>query len=93
MNTVQGDNITLGNVATILGWVFLFNMVLLLLWSLVFFAAHDWMYCLNTRWFNVGRHEFDLLNYGLIGFLKIINITFFLFPYLAIKVLLRKKAG
>ncbi|MRR58861.1 MAG: hypothetical protein EG824_11710 [Deltaproteobacteria bacterium] len=93
MNSVQGNNITLENLATILGGAFLFNLALLLLWSLAFITAHDWMYGMNTRWFNIGRHEFDLLNYGLIGFLKIINIAFFLFPYLSIKLLLRRKAG
>ncbi|MGA7827041.1 MAG: DUF6868 family protein [Geobacteraceae bacterium] len=93
MNTVQGKNITLENLATILGGVFLFNLALLFLWALVFIAAHDWMYGMNSRWFDISRHEFDLLNYGLIGFLKIINIAFFLFPYLSIKLLLRRKAG
>jgi len=82
---------TLENLATILGGAVLFNLALLLLWSLVFITAHDWMYDMNTRWFIIDRHEFDLLNYGLIGFLKIINIAFFLFPYLSIKLLLRKK--
>jgi hypothetical protein len=93
MNTVQRNNITLENLATILGGAFLFNLALLLLWSLVFITAHDWMYDMNARWFNIDRHEFDLLNYGLIGFLKLINIAFFLFPYLSIKLLLRRKAG
>jgi hypothetical protein len=92
MNTVQGNNITLENLATILGAAVLFNLALLLLWSLVFITAHDWMYDMNVRWFIIDRHEFDLLNYWLIGFLKIINITFFLFPYLSIKLLLRRKA-
>jgi len=91
MNTVQGNNITLENLATILGGVFLFNLALLLLWSLVFITAHNWMFDMNATWFNIDRHEFDLLNYGLIGFLKIINIAFFLFPYLSIKLLLRRK--
>ena len=92
METVQGKNFTLENLATILGGVFLFNLALQLLWALIFIAAHDWMYVMNSRWFGISRHEFDLLNYGLIGFLKIINIAFFLFPYLSIKLLLRRKA-
>jgi len=92
MNTVPGNNITLENLATIVGGVFLFNLALQLLWALIFITAHDWMYAMNARWFNIDKHEFDLLNYGLIGFLKIINIAFFLFPYLSIKLLLRRKA-
>jgi hypothetical protein len=92
MNTDQGKNITLENLATIVGGVFLYNLALQLLWALIFIFAHDWMYGMNSRWFDIGRHEFDMLNYGLIGFLKIINIAFFLFPYLSIKLLLRRKA-
>lgn len=39
MNTVQGNNITLENLATIVGGVFLFNLALQLLWALIFIAA------------------------------------------------------
>ena len=46
---------------------------------------------MNTKWFNIGRHDFDLINYCGIGFVKISILLFFLFPYLSIRLTLRKK--
>jgi len=38
----------------------------------------------------VSRHDYDLMSYFGIAFIKIINILFFLFPYLSIRLLLRR---
>ena len=93
MNGGERNNITLESIATILGSTFLLNLTLLFLWFFPVLFAPDWMYRMNVRWFAISRHEFDLVNYVGIAFLKIINIVFFLFPYLSIKLLLRRKKG
>jgi len=46
---------------------------------------------MNARWFNIGKRDFDLINYFGIGFVKISILLFFFFPYLAIRSMLRKK--
>lgn len=91
MDNNQRNNITLDSLATILGSTFLFNLAILLLWLCIILFAPEWFYKINAKWFNIGKHEFDVINYCGIGFLKIINIVFFLFPYLSIKLVLRKK--
>ncbi len=90
MNIGQRNNITLEAVAAILGGSFLINYAILLLWFLIILFAPDSMYSLNIRWFAIDRHEIDLINYGGIAFLKIMNILLFLCPYLSIKLWLRK---
>ena len=91
MDNEQPNYITVESLATILGGAFLFNLAILLLWFGCILFAPEWFYKINANWFNIGRHEFDVINYCGIGFLKIINIVFFLFPYLSIKFVLRKK--
>ena len=91
MNDGQRHTITVEALATILGGSFLISYAILVLWFLMVLFAPDSLYGLNTRWFAITRHEFDLVNYSGIAFLKIINLVFFLCPYLSIKLLLRKR--
>jgi len=91
MNEGQRHSITLEALATVLGGAFLINFALLLLWFCIFLFLPEWFYRINEKWFAIGRHEFDLINYTGIAFMKIINIVFFLCPYLSIKLWLRKK--
>jgi hypothetical protein len=91
MSDGQRNTFTFDGLATILGGSFLISYAVLVLWFLIFLFAPDSLYGLNTKWFAIDRHEFDLINYGGMAFLKIINLAFFLSPYLAIKVWLRKK--
>ena len=91
MNDGQRNALTLETLGTILGSSFLISYAVLLLWFLVSLFAPDCLYGLNTKWFALSRHEFDVVNYGGMAFLKIINLVFFLSPYLAIKLWLRKR--
>jgi hypothetical protein len=86
----QRNYITLEALAAILGCTFLFNLAILLLWFCIILFLPEWFYRINENWFAISRHELDLINYCGIAFLKIINIVFFLLPYLSIKLLLRK---
>lgn len=91
MNDGQRNTLTLEALATILGGSFLISYAVLLLWFLIFLFAPDCLYGLNTKWFAISRHEFDVINYCGMAFLKIINLVFFLCPYLCIKLWLRKR--
>jgi len=46
-----------------LGWCTLINLCLLLVWFLVFALAHDWMYRLHGRWFQISVETFDAIHY------------------------------
>jgi uncharacterized membrane protein YukC len=63
----------------------------LLVWFLFYLHLSGWLYEMNTKWFNISRHEFDLLNYCGIGLVKITALLFFFFPYVSIRLLLHKK--
>lgn len=45
-------------------WCSIINYGLLIVWFLVFVAAHDWLYRLHAKWFRVSVEQFDAMNYG-----------------------------
>lgn len=91
MENNERNDVFLQTVATILLRSFLIGLAFLLLWLLLYLIAPSWMFEMNTRWFDIGKRESDLINYYGIGFVKISILLFFLFPYLAIRSLSRKK--
>ena len=92
MENKERNDVFFQTLAAILIRSFLIGLAFLLLWFLVYLIAPGWMFEMNARWFvDIGRHDFDLINYYGMGFVKICNILFFLFPYLAIKWTLRRR--
>jgi Na+/alanine symporter len=92
MNEGQGHNITMESLATVLGGAFLINVAIVLLWFCLTALMPDVFYKMVENWgFAVSRHEFDLVNYAGMALMKILNLVFFLSPYLAIKLWLRRR--
>lgn len=78
------------NLAGIFIRCFFLAYALLLIWFVFYWAGGDWGYNLTSHWFTVSRHEYDLVCYYGIGFMKICVLIFFLAPYIAIKLVLLK---
>jgi len=89
--TKDEQNNLLDAVAGILLRCFVLSFCLLLLWFVLYLLAADWAYSIHSRWFEIDRHNFDLMNYYGMGILKIAGFLFFLFPFVSIKLILRKK--
>jgi hypothetical protein len=71
---------------------FVLGYLLLLLWFGAYVVAGDAMiYGLAGKLFGLTPHEVDLIHYGGMVFVKCVVILFFLFPYLAIRLVLRKR--
>ncbi len=90
MGNNERNDAFLQTVATILLRSFLFGLAFLLLWFVLYLIAPGWMFEMNARWFNIGKRDFDLINYFGMGFVKVSILLFFFFPYLAIRSMLRK---
>lgn len=89
MNKEERINL-MENLAGIFIRCFFLTFALLILWFVLFLAADDWGYCIQSYWFELNRYEYDLLNYYGMAFVKMCAFIFFLFPYIAIKLVLRK---
>lgn len=62
---------TLAALKTFLLWSLGFHTLLLTLWFFIFVGAHDWMYRLHTRWFQLSVATFDTLHYAGMGLYKL----------------------
>jgi hypothetical protein len=60
------------------------NYVFLLIWAGAFIFAHDWMYRLHSRWFNIPVETFDAIHYAGLAIYKIAVIMLNLVPLIAL---------
>ena len=72
---------------------FVLGLIPLLLWFGMLVFAGDWVYNIHSKWFDITRHEFDLIHYCGSGLLKLCIFLLFLFPYIAIRLVLMKRVG
>jgi hypothetical protein len=70
----------------VLLWCTVLNYGVLLVWFLFFLLAHDWLYRLHGRWFQLPREQFDALHYGGMALYKIGILLFNLVPYIALRI-------
>ena len=71
---------------------FFLCFIVLLIWLLFYILAGDFMYQVHSKFFEMTKPEFAVINYCGIMFLKIITFTFFLFPYVACKLCMKKQS-
>ena len=68
----------------VLIWSLVFNYSILLVWFAALTLAHDWVYRLHTRWFQLSRRSFDAIHYGGMAAYKIGVLLLNLAPLVAI---------
>ena len=95
MDAREPKDVFLDALAKVLIRCFLMGLALQLLWFVLFMRVGEWAYGIHSEWFELlTRHDFDLMNYYGMALLKIGIFTFFLIPYLSIRlVLLSNKRG
>jgi hypothetical protein len=71
-------------------WVF--GFLLLLIWFGAFTLAGEAIHRLHGSMFGLSSHELDVIFYCGMGLLKLLVIVFFFFPWLAIRLVLRKSS-
>jgi len=81
----EEQNSLLEAVAGVCLWCFVLSICLLLLWLLFYLLAGNCVYGVHSRFFDITRHEFEVVGYCGSGLVKIAAFLFFLFPYVAIK--------
>ncbi len=71
-----------------LGWSTLIHLAILLWWLLVLLLAHDWIYHLHSRWFEISPQQFDAIHYRAIAYYKLAVLILNAVPYLVLKLIL-----
>ena len=80
----------LETIAKILLRCFVLGYLLLLAWFGVYLLAGDAIYRLNGPLFGLTQHEMNRMHFYGIVFVKCCVLLFFLIPFLAIRLVLRK---
>ena len=71
----------------------LFGFLLLLFWFAAVMLAGDLVYSIHGSMFDLTRHEMQVIHYCGMGLIKLVVGCFFLFPWLAIRLVLRNRPG
>jgi hypothetical protein len=67
----------------------IFGFLLVLVWFAAYLLAGE-MIRRQGAWFDLTAHELDVIHYCGMAFVKSCVLLFFLFPYIAIRLVLRK---
>ena len=89
MTELKNGNERLDTLAKILLRCFVLGYVLLILWFVLYLAAGD--FGIGGKWFDLTPHEVGTINYRGMAVAKIAVLLFFLFPYVAIRLVLRNR--
>lgn len=77
---------TLDIIRDALMWSTLINLVLFLWWIGVVVFAHDFVYAMHTKWFELSRERFDAIHYAGMALYKMAIILFNLVPWIALSI-------
>lgn len=78
---------TVESAQSFLLWCLVINYGILLLWFLVFWLGHDWMFRLHSRWFRMSNERFDAIHYAGMAVYKVGILLFNLVPYVALRLI------
>jgi len=81
----------LNTIAGILFRCFVFSIILLIVWFVWFLIAGGIGHQIHSNWFDLTKHEFDLMNYYGMALIKLFSTMLFLIPFIAIKLMLHKE--
>jgi hypothetical protein len=65
-------------------WCTIINAGILVLWSVFFVFAPDFVYRIQSKWFPIPRETFNVAIYSFLGLFKVVFIVFNLVPYVAL---------
>lgn len=77
--------------AQVLWRSFVAGFLLLLVWAGALLCCGDWIFQLHSKWFSLHEHEFAMIHYSGMAFVKLCLYLFFLFPFISIRLVLRKR--
>jgi hypothetical protein len=90
MTELKNVNDLFDTLARILLRCFVLGYCLLLLWFVLYLFAGTWVYG-SGKLFGLMPHEVDIIHLCGISIVKCVVMLFFLFPYIAIRLVLRKR--
>ncbi len=72
---------------TFLGWCTLLNMGVLLWWWFILTFAHDLVFRLHTKWFQIERERFDAIQCAVMASYKLSVFLFCVIPWIVLHIM------
>ncbi len=69
-----------------LGWCCVINTGLVFFWFLILAFAHDAIYRLHGKWFEMSKENFNSIHYAGMTFFKMVVFVFNIVPYIALRI-------
>ena len=88
VQSVQTES--LRTISQILLWCIVFGFLLLFIWAGGFMLLPGIFYTTQGTLFGLDNHELNIIHYCGIALFKMAVLLFFVFPYLAIRLVIRK---
>ena len=79
-------------VAGVLIRCFFLGIAVMLFWLLFALFGKELAYSVHSKMFDITAHEFELMIYFGMAFFKMLIFILFLFPYISIRMVLKKRA-
>ena len=67
------------------GWMAVCNIALLCVMTFGILFCRNMIYNLNCRWFDMPKEAVNAVLYAVIAWYKLVNIAFFVMPYLVLR--------
>ena len=68
-------------------WSTIINGGIFVYWAVFIFFMPDFVYKIQSKWFNISRESYDVVIYSFLGLYKIFFIIFCLTPYLSLLIM------
>lgn len=91
MTESKNVNELLDTLAKILLRCFVLGYILLLIWFGAYVFGGDLIYGVHGKLFGLTQHEVNIIHYCGMAFVKCTALLFFLFPYIAVRLVMRKR--
>jgi hypothetical protein len=86
-NLPMGGAMNIQTMTSFFMWCTIINGALLILWTVLFLLAPNFIYRIQHRWFPIPRETFDVVIYSFLGCFKIVFIIFNLVPWISLLII------
>lgn len=68
-------------------WCTIINGGILILWTMFFAFAPDFVYRIQSKWFPIPRETYNVVIYSILGLFKIVFLVFNVVPYVSLLII------
>jgi len=91
-DTVNADEV-FKKIASVLGWSLVFSIGMMCFWLFFLVCADDLVYRIHSYFFEITKEQMAVTHYAAMAFFKMLTTALFLFPWIGLKIVLRRRSA